>query len=250
MIYIKTPEEIEKLRKGGVILARILNLVIKKVAPGISTAELNHYAEKLINEQGAEPSFKNYQGFPAVLCASINDQVVHAIPRTDSRLSEGDIISLDLGIWFDGLCTDMSRTVPVGRISSAARKLIEVTNKSLQKGIAQVRPGNRVGDISSAVQKYVEPLGYQVVKTLFGHGVGRSVHEDPRIPNYGKPGTGDKLKAGMVLAIEPMVTIGSSRVVTGEDGWSIATEDGSLSAHFEDTVVVTGDGNEVITKIQ
>lgn len=248
MIYIKSKSEIDRLRKGGKILARILDQVIKAVEPGISTYSLNLLAEKLIRKYQAKPSFKGYQGFPASLCASVNDQVVHTIPNAETLLKSGDIISLDLGIWYEGLCTDIARTVGVGKITTEAEHLIAITQESLKNGIAMIKPGNRIGDISSAIQAWVEAQGYSVVRTLFGHGVGRDVHEEPRIPNFGKPKTGEILKPGMVIAIEPMVIIGRHEVITDRDGWTIKTADGSLSAHFEDTVAVTKRGYEVLTK--
>ncbi len=248
MISIKNQREIEFLRQGGKILARVLNTVMATVRPGVSTQELNDLAEKLILEAGAEPSFKNYQGFPAVLCTSVNEQVVHAIPRPDVIIRDGDIIGLDLGLWYKGLCTDMARTVGVGHISNENRRLIRVTERALGKALAQVSPGNRIGDISAAVQRWVESQGFSVVRSLFGHGVGYAVHEEPRIPNYGRPHTGPVLETGMVLAIEPMVTVGHYDVHTADDGWSISTRDRSLAAHTEDTVVVTDDGCEILTK--
>ncbi len=249
MINIKSAREIEKLRQGGEILARILDEVIKKVEPGVSTQELNNAAESLMQQHKVKPSFKNYQGYPAVLCTSVNNQVVHSIPKADAVLKERDIISLDAGIWYGGLCTDMSRTVGVGKISIKSQHLINITEQALDKGIESVKPSATVGDISAAIQTFVESYGYGVVRTLFGHGVGREVHEEPRIPNFGQPNSGPKLRAGMVIAIEPMVTIGDYKVQTEADGWSISTVDGSLSAHFEDTIVVTESGHEVITRL-
>lgn len=248
MISIKNQREIEHLRQGGQILARVLYAVMAAVQPGVSTQELNDLAEKLIKKAGAEPSFKNYQGFPAVLCTSVNEQVVHAIPRPDVILREGDVIGLDLGIWYRGLCTDMARTVGIGRLSSENRRLIRVTERALEKAKAQVSPGHRVGDISAAVQRWVEAQGFSVVRTLFGHGVGHAVHEEPRIPNYGRPHTGPVLEAGMVLAIEPMVVTGHYDIHTAADGWSISTRDRSVAAHIEDTVVVTDEGSETLTQ--
>jgi len=248
MILIKTAKEIDRLRKGGAILANILHKVIARVKPGITTQELNSYAEELIRQNNAQPSFKNYQNFPASLCTSVNEQIVHAIPRPKVVLKRGDIIGLDLGIWYEGKCTDMARTVPVGAISVQAKKLIRITNKALDRGIEQVKPGRKVGDISATIQTIAESNDYSVVRTLFGHGVGRKVHEEPRIPNFGKPNTGPILKPGMVLAIEPMLTLGQPQVQTASDGWSIATVDGSLTAHAEDTIAVTDEGYEVLTK--
>ncbi|MBU0707831.1 type I methionyl aminopeptidase [Patescibacteria group bacterium] len=250
MIIVKTAKEIEILRQGGALLARILYKVIDNVMPGVTTQELNDYAEELIRQNKAQPSFKNYQNFPAALCASVNEQVVHAIPRSDVVLRQGDIIGLDLGIWYEGRCTDMARTVPVGTVSAQAMKLLRTANKALDEGIRQVIPGHRIGDISAAIQVVSEKGGYSVVRTLFGHGVGRKVHEEPRIPNFGQPNTGPMLKPGMVIAIEPMLAIGQPQVKTASDGWSIATVDGSLTAHAEDTVAVTDDGYEILTRKQ
>lgn len=249
MISIKNQSDIKKLRQGGKILARILDAVSQAVRPGVSTQSLNNLAEKLIAEAGATPSFKGYQDFPASLCTSVNDQVVHTLPSSKVILAEGDIIGLDLGIWYQGLCTDMARTIAIGKIRPEARHLIEVTEKALQKGISQIRVGRRVGDISVAIQRWVEGQGLAVVRTLFGHGVGYAVHEEPRIPNFGRPSTGPVLRAGMVLAIEPMVTMGHYDLQTASDGWSIATRDHSLAGHFEDTVAVTQRGYEVLTKL-
>ncbi|MDD5342237.1 MAG: type I methionyl aminopeptidase [Patescibacteria group bacterium] len=248
MIKQKTAEEIERLRQGGTILARILNNVITAVKPGVSTKELNDLSEKLIREAHAKPSFKNYQGYPASLCASVNSQVVHAIPSPKQILREGDIITLDLGIWYQGLCTDMARTAVVGKISKDVKKLVEVTKEALRIGTAQVKPGNRIGDISAAVQKYVESNSFSVIRTLFGHGVGYQVHEEPRIPNFGQAKTGPLLQPGMVIALEPMVAIGQPDVKTADDGWSVEMADGSWAAHCEDTIVVTEQGFEVLTK--
>ncbi|MDP3964393.1 MAG: type I methionyl aminopeptidase [bacterium] len=248
MIKKKTSEEIEKLRRGGALLAQTLFEVIAAAKPGVTTAELDALAEKSILAGGAQPSFKGYQNFPKTLCTSINEQVVHVIPDEKTVLKEGDIIGLDLGLWYEGLCTDMARTIPVGNISEISRRLIEVTDKSFEIGLAQVKPGNHVGDIGAAIQQYVEKLGYGVVRTLFGHGVGYKVHEDPYVPNFGQAGTGPELAPGLVIAIEPMITVGSPEVQTADDGWAISTVDGSLAAHHEDTVVVTETGVEVLTR--
>ncbi len=250
MITIKTPEEVDVIRQGGHKLAKILDMVIEKVEPGVSTLELDEYAEQLILEAGARPAFKGFSGFSGTLCTSVNDAVVHGVPSKNKILKEGDIIGLDIGMQWPkvgGLYTDMARTVGVGNISDEAKKLIEVTKKSFYKAINVVKSGARVGDIGEAVQKYVESEGYSVVRSLSGHGVGYDVHEDPRIANYGKAGTGDILRTGMVLAIEPMVCVGSYELETLADGWTAVTKDGSLTSHHENTLVVTEKGCEILT---
>lgn len=247
MIYIKTKQEIKKIADGGKILSAILNNVAKKIKPGITTLALNDYAEFLIKKFGATPSFKNFEKYPASLCTSVNDAIVHAIP-SNYKLQEGDIIGLDLGIWWKGLCTDMARTVPVGKISQEAKKLISVTKKCLELGIKQIKPGNRIGDYGYAVQVYAEKNGFSVVRNLTGHGVGREVHEDPKIFNFGKPNDGEEFKEGMVIALEPMINQGTYKNKISDDGWTILTADKKLSAHFEHTVVVTKRGCKVLTK--
>lgn len=249
MIPIKSVQEIKIMREGGQILARILAEVIKRVKPGVSTQELNDVAHNLMQDAGVEPVFLGYQGYTGVLCASINDEVVHGIPDPKAFVKNGDIIGLDIGIRHRGLCTDMARTVAVGTISAPARKLIKATREALDAGIAQIRPGIKVGDISSAIQRYAESRGYSLVRTLYGHGVGRELHEEPTIPNFGLPNTGPEIKPGMTLAIEPMVNIGQHKVETLSDGWTVITSDGHLSAHYEDTVVVTASGHEILTRI-
>lgn len=250
MITIKTPEEIDIIRQGGHKLAEILDMVIAKVKPGVSTLELDEYAEKLIIEVGGRPAFKGFSGFTGTLCTSVNEAVVHGVPSRDEILKEGDIIGLDVGMQYpkkDGLYTDMARTVAVGKIIPKAEKLIEVTKKSFYKAVEVVRPGATVGDIGAAVQQYVEDQGYSVVRSLSGHGVGYEVHEDPIIANYGQVGTGEILQAGMVLAIEPMVCAGGYELKTLDDGWTAVTKDGSLTSHHENTLVVTDKGCEILT---
>ncbi|OGY46964.1 MAG: type I methionyl aminopeptidase [Candidatus Buchananbacteria bacterium RIFCSPHIGHO2_02_FULL_45_11b] len=257
MITIKKPEEIEILRQGGRILAGILNDLIKAAKPGAKTIELDQLAERLILENGGIPSFKNYKGhaddrpFPTTICAAVNTQLVHA-PAGDYALKTGDILSLDLGMKYPaqgkGFFTDMTITIPIGRVSPLARKVIKVTKTSLEVGLAQIREGNYISDISRAIQNYVESEGFSVVRQLVGHGVGYEVHEDPRIPNYLDPKQPPvQLKAGMVLAIEPMVNVGHYGVKTGADGWTVETADDNLCAHFEHTVAVTKDGCEILT---
>lgn len=248
MIIIKTRKEIEVMKKGGHYLAEVIKEVSEKAKPGVSTAELDELAGKLIRKKGSRASFLGYRGYPANICASINDEIVHGIPSEEKILKNGDIIGLDVGLEYRGLYTDMAVTVPVGKVSKPAKRLINVTKKALELGVREIRPGNQIGDISQAIQNYAEANGYEVVKCLVGHGVGKEVHEEPQIPNYGEPGTGPVLETGMTLAIEPMLTIGSAEVVTDDDGWTARTEDGSLSAHFEVTVAVTPEGHLVITK--
>ncbi|NOY35938.1 MAG: type I methionyl aminopeptidase [bacterium] len=252
MITIKTEGEIKVLREGGKILASVLGETASRAKPGVSAAELDVLAEKLIKEAGGEPSFKDYGGdsgnpFPGSLCFSVNDEVVHGIPSEGKILKEGDIVGLDLGLKYKGLFTDMAITVPVGRVGEKEMKIIETAKKSLNAGIAAAKDGAFIGDIGFAVQKYAESRGFSVVKKLVGHGVGYSVHEEPEIPNYGKKGTGARLKAGMVLALEPMINEGGDDVVLEKDGWTWRTKDGSLSAHFEHTIAVTKKGAEVMT---
>lgn len=254
MITIKTPEEIKILREGGKILASVLRQVAEKVGPGIATIELDKLAERLIKEAGGEPSFKNYKTrddripFPASLCVSINDEVVHGIPSKERILQESDIVSLDLGLKYKNFYTDMAITVPVGKVNSLAKKLIEKTKKSLEKGIKAAKEGKQIGDIGYAIQTYVYKNGFSVVRNLVGHGVGYAAHEEPEIPNFGRKGTGEILREGMVLAIEPMITAGGLELVLDKDNWTWRTKDGSLSAHFEHTVVITKKGAEILTK--
>jgi len=248
MVFIKTEKEIEIMRQGGKILAKILDELEKKIKPGTNTFFLNEFAENLAARFGAKPSFKGYKNYPASLCVSVNSEVVHGLPK-QKILKEGDIVGLDFGLFYKGYYTDMAKTVGVGKISSLAKRLIFVTKKALDLGIAQVRPGNHVGDISFAIQNYVESNGFSVVRDLVGHGVGRKVHEPPQVPNFGEKGKGIKLEKGMTLAIEPMVNAGKPEVRLLPDGWTFVTCDGSLSCHFEHTVAVTNDGNEILTKI-
>jgi methionyl aminopeptidase len=253
MITIKTPEEIKILREGGEILASILREVAEKIKPGVITFELDILAEDLIKKAGGEPSFKNYKTkddrvpYPASLCVSVNDEVVHGIPLRNKILKEGDIVSLDLGMKYKNLYTDMAITVPVGEIDKGEKKIIEVCKKALSEGIKITKEGNTVGDIGWMVQKFVEKNGFNVIRNLVGHGVGYKAHEDPDIPNFGKKGTRETLKEGMILAIEPMISAGSHEIFLDEDNWTWKTKDGSLSAHFEHTIVVTKKGGEIIT---
>ncbi len=245
---IKTPEEIEIIREGGKILSMVLKEIEKMVKPGITTLELDRAAEALILKQGAKPAFKGYEDFPYSLCASVNDMIVHGFP-SDYKLKEGDIVGLDLGVLYKGYNTDMAVTVPVGEISFEARRLLQVTKKSLRLGIKKARAEITTGDLGHTIQKYIEEQGYGVVRDLCGHGIGKEIHEDPKIPNYGKRHKGVELKEGMVICIEPMVTIGDYNLRKAEDGYGFATKDGSLSAHFEHTIAITKDGCKVLTEL-
>ena len=231
---------------AGAILVKTMNLLAGKIRPGVTTAELDRAAEKFILSQGAEPAFKGYRGFPGSICASPNSMIVHGIPGP-YKLGRGDLISIDIGVVLDGWVADAARTFPVGPVTPVARKLLTTTEESLHLAAEQCRPGNRLGDVSSAVQRHVEAAGFSIVRTLVGHGIGRDMHEDPQVPNYGKPGTGVLLEEGMVLAVEPMVTVGRHTVRMGQDHWSIFSEDGSLAAHFEFTIAITADGPRNLT---
>ncbi|HST41247.1 MAG TPA: type I methionyl aminopeptidase [Conexibacter sp.] len=246
MIVKKTPEQIEKMAAAGEILVRTLNLLQAKVRPGVTTLELDQAAEKFIRSQGATPAFKGYRGFPGSICASPNSMVVHGIPGPYA-LERGDVISVDVGVVFDGWVADAARTFPVGPISAEAQRLLDVTEGSLFAAVPQVRAGNRLGDVSHAIQTHVEAQGFSIVRSLVGHGIGQQMHEDPQIPNYGPAGRGPLLEEGMVLAIEPMVTAGRHQVRMADDHWAIFSQDGSLAAHFEFTVAVTADGPRVLT---
>ena len=246
MIVKKTPDEIERMAASGALLVKTMNLLAGKVRPGVSTAELDRAAEKFIRSQGAVPTFKGYRGFPGSICASPNSMIVHGIPGPYT-LAKGDIISIDLGVTLDGWVADAARTFPVGQVSPVAQKLLDVTRESLLLAVPECRMGNHLGDIGHAVQTYVEANGLSVVRSLVGHGVGRDMHEDPQIPNYGQAGTGIALEEGMVLAIEPMVTAGRHAIRIADDQWSIFSQDDSLAAHFEFTIAVTADGPRVLT---
>ncbi len=246
MIVKKSPAEIDQMAAAGEILVRCMNLLAGLVKPGVTTADLDAAAEEFIRSQGATPAFKGYHGFPGSICASPNHMVVHGIPGA-YKLSPGDLISIDIGVVYDGWVADAARTFPVGAVSPVAEKLLEVTKESLMRAVEQCRVGNRLGDISHAVQSHVEANGFSVVRTLVGHGVGRSMHEDPQIPNFGPPGKGVRLEEGMVLAVEPMTTVGGHAVRVGDDGWSIFSQDKSLAAHFEFTIAITAEGPRVLT---
>lgn len=246
MIIAKSAAEIEVMREAGRITARALDAVSSAVRPGATTADLDAIAEDVIVKAGARPAFKGYHGFPATLCTSVNDQVVHGIPG-GRVLKEGEIVSVDCGAIVDGYYGDSARTFPVGQVSAEANRLMDVTKRSLEAGIARCRPGMRLYDVSAAVQDVAEAAGFSVVREYVGHGIGRSMHEDPQVPNYGKAGTGPTLRTGMVLAIEPMINAGAADVRSLDDGWTVVTLDGAMSAHFEHTVAVTEDGPLVLT---
>lgn len=249
MIILKSPREINIMRDANKIVAETHQYLKELIKPGISTAEIDKKGEKFIKKNGAEPSFKGYRGYPGSVCISINDEVVHGIPNEKRFLKEGDIVSLDIGTFYEGFNGDAARTHPVGKVSKEAQKLIDVTKKALEQGIKKALYKSRLSDISHAIQNYVEKNGFSVVKEYVGHGIGRDIHEDPQIPNFGSPGHGPLLKEGMTLAIEPMVNIGNFKVETLNDKWTVITEDGSLSAHFEDTIAITKNGPEVLSKL-
>ena len=254
MITIKTKEEIEILLEGGKKLAKIMKEISQKAEPGLKTMELDKIAEVLILKAGGEPSFKNYQTkddripYPASLCVSLNDEVVHGLPSEKIILKNGDIVSLDLGMKYKGFYTDIALTLGMGKIDRLAKKLIKVCQIALAKGVKQAKEGNHIGDIGFVVQSYVESQGLQVVKKLVGHGVGYSVHEEPDVPNWGNPGQGEVLKKGMVLAIEPMIVEGQGEVFLAKDGWTWKTKDGSRAAHFEHTIAVGKNKGEILTR--
>jgi methionyl aminopeptidase len=246
VIIKKSPEEIEKMERAGAVLVAALAELEANVAPGVSTAQLDRLAERFIRARGGVPTFKGYRGFPGSICASPNAMIVHGIPGS-YRLKGGDIISIDVGVTLDGWVADAARTFPVGEIGAQQQNLLSATEASLHAGVAQARAGNRMGDMSSAIQQVAEDAGLSVVRSLVGHGIGRSMHEDPQVPNYGKPGKGPLLEDGMVLAVEPMMTAGRAAVRVGGDGWAIFSQDGSPAAHFEFTVAITSDGPKVLT---
>jgi len=248
MIILKSLQEIEKIRQACLVVADVLDNIRDQVQPGVSTQALDEFAERRILAAGAKPAFKGYRGYPKTLCTSVNNEVIHGIPSKDVVLKQGDIVSIDVGAIVEGFYGDAAITLPVGIITPEVERLIKVTEESLYRGIDQAKAGNRLYDISHAVQHHVEAHGYSVVREFVGHGIGRSLHEDPQIPNFGPQGQGPRLKPGMVLAVEPMVNRGASATVVKEDGWTAVTADGSLSAHFEHTVAVMADGPWVLTK--
>lgn len=248
-IMIKTPQEIEKMRRSGKVVREVLEHVRSFVKAGATTLDLENAAEQKMIELDAKPAFKGYRGYPCVLCTSVNEEVVHGIPSAKRVLKDGDIVSIDCGVVIDGYYGDSAITVPVGeRVNPKAQRLLEVTQASLENAIREVKPGATLGDIGAAVQEVVEADGFSVVREFVGHGIGTRMHEDPQVPNYGRRGQGTKLREGMVIAIEPMVNAGKAGVQVLSDGWTAVTEDGSLSAHFEHTVAVTAEGGVVLTR--
>jgi len=249
-VRINTPDEVERIRESSQIVGRCLLRLGREVRPGVTTRELDRLAEEFIRAEGGEPAFKGYRGYPASVCASINEEVVHGIPSGKRVLKEGDVISLDIGVKRSGFYGDAARTFAVGSISAEAQRLLEATERSLNAGIDQARAGGRVSDISSAIEREVKQSGFSVVRALVGHGVGRELHEEPQVPNYGRPGEGPRLRTGMVLAIEPMVNVGGADVVTLSDQWTVVSADRSLSAHFEHTVAIGEDGPVVLSLVE
>jgi methionyl aminopeptidase len=248
VILLKSPRELALMRKAGHVLAEVTERLTAWVEPGLSTQEIDEEVENFIRTRGAAPAFKGYRGFPATICVSINDEVVHGIPSPRRRIKEGDIVGLDLGCIVEGYYADCALTLALGEVAPRVRELLDVTRDSLARAVAACWPGRRLSDISHAVQQHVEAHGFAVVRQFVGHGIGRDLHEDPQVPNFGEPGRGPQLKPGMVLAIEPMVTMGSWEVRVLEDRWTAVTVDGSLAAHFEHTVAVTENGPEILTR--
>ncbi|MBP7792811.1 MAG: type I methionyl aminopeptidase [Candidatus Goldbacteria bacterium] len=248
MIELKSKEEINKIKKSCEIVRKVLNRLKEMTRPGLSTMDLDEEARKITKKFGAKPAFLNYRGYPGAVCISVNEEVVHGIPSPKRILKDGDIVSIDFGVVYDGFFGDAAETVPVGHVSPVAEKLINVTRESLYKGIEKARPGNKLFDISSAVQEYAEKNGFSVVRDFVGHGVGKKLHEEPMVPNFGRPGTGIKLENGMVLAIEPMINEKGYEVNILDDDWTVITRDGGLSAHFEHTIVITENAPEILTK--
>jgi methionyl aminopeptidase len=248
VIVLKSPREIALMREGGRILVEAMRLCRDLAKPGISTLEIDREVEALIRARGAQPAFKGYRGYPATVCASINEEVVHGIPAAHRKVKEGDIVGLDLGAIVEGYYADAAFTLPVGEVSEEVHRLLTVTREALDRAIEEARPGRRLGDVSAAVQRHAEAAGFGVVRAFVGHGIGRELHEDPQVPNFGEPGKGPRLRAGMVLAIEPMLTMGHWGVRVLGDRWTAVTEDGSLAAHFEHTVAITENGPDVLTR--
>jgi methionyl aminopeptidase len=246
VISIKSAREIEIMRRGGKITAKTLSELVAAAKPGVTTGQLNQLADRSIRSMGGVPTFIGYHGYPSAICTSVNEEVVHGMPG-DRTLGEGDLLSIDIGTTFEGYVSDSAVTVAIGNVSEAAKRLMRVTQECLMLGIAQMQVGNHLGDIGHAVQRHAEAHGYGVVRALVGHGVGRKMHEDPQVPNYGNPGQGALLRKGLVLAIEPMITEGTWEVATLEDGWTVVTEDGKLAAHFEHTIAITDHGPKILT---
>lgn len=246
-VEVKTPEELALMRRAGGVVADILVLLKGLVKPGMTTGEIDAFCREELKKRGAKPAFLNYHGFPGVICVSINSEIVHGIPSDARKLVNGDIVGLDFGAIIEGWYGDSAITVPIGTISPEAQRLVTVTRECLEKALAAVKDGNRIGDIGFAVQSHAQANGYTLVREFVGHGIGRALHEEPPVPNYGKPGTGGRLKSGMTIAIEPMVNMGGPEVTTLGDGWTAVTKDGKLSAHFEHTVAVTDTGYDILT---
>jgi methionyl aminopeptidase len=249
MIIGKSKRELEKMRAAGQLVGQVLSHLRTLVAPGVTTMEVDRAAEKMIRDAGALPTFKGYNGFPYSICASVNEQIVHGFP-SNYRLQEGDIFSIDVGVTLEGFVGDTAATVPVGKVSEDRLQLIKVTEECLERAIEQCRPGKHLGDIGWAVQEHAEAHGYSIVRDYVGHGIGRRMHEDPQIPNYGRPGLGQKIKAGYVFAVEPMVNLGSHHTKVLSDGWTVVTVDGQPSAHVEHTIAITEEGPEVLTLVR
>ena len=246
MIFLKSPSELDALERANRLVHRVLRAVRATAAPGVSTGELDELAEETIRQHGGTPAFKGYRGFPATLCTSVNDVIVHGIPSRTTRLAEGDVLSVDCGVLLDGFYGDAATTFGIGRVAAGAVRLMDTARKCLDDGVAAVAPGGRLGDVGAAVQTRAEAAGFGVVREFVGHGIGRALHEDPQVPNYGLPGHGQIMKPGLVIAIEPMITAGGWRVRVDSDGWTARTEDGKLAAHFEYSVAVTTDGRRVL----
>jgi methionyl aminopeptidase len=254
MVTIKRPEEVARMRHAGTILADVLRVLEGELRPGVTTAELDAIAERMIRDAGAIPSFLGYGGargtipFPGSICVSLNDEVVHGIPSTERRISRGDLVKLDIGCIWQGWHADTARTFAVGPVSARLTQLIDATRCGIEAGIAAAIPGNRLGDVGAAIEAVAHEHGYGIVRPFVGHGIGTSMHEDPQVPNYGRPGTGMRIEAGMCFAIEPMFNLGGDDVAVLDDGWTVVTSDSSISAHFEDTIAVTSSGPEVLTR--
>ena len=246
MIFLKSPSELEALERANRVVHTVLRTVRAAAAPGVSTLELDELAEETIRQHGGTPAFKGYRGFPATLCTSMNDVIVHGIPSRSARLAEGDLLSVDCGVLLDGYYGDAATTFGIGKVAAGAQRLMDTARSCLDDGVAAVGPGGRLGDVGAAVQARAEAAGFGVVREFVGHGIGRSLHEDPQVPNYGLPGHGQIMKPGLVIAIEPMITAGGWRVRVDADGWTARTEDGKLAAHFEYSVAVTADGRRVL----
>lgn len=249
MILLKTTEQIELMRRANQVVAETLLLLEEKLAPGISTDDLDRLAEGYIRKNKCKPAFKGYRGYPASLCTSVNEQVVHGIPSRHTVLKEGDIIGIDCGVIYEGFYGDHAKTLPVGLIDEESQRLLRVTRESLYKGIEQIKQGNRIHDISWAVQEHAESAGFSVVRDFVGHGIGQALHEEPQIPNFGKPHTGLRLQVGMVLAIEPMINMGKKDVKILDDGWTAVTVDGMRSAHFEHSIALTDQGFDILSEV-